>query len=229
MTDADLSAAAEQYRLARGRMSDVVAGAGADIANLRVGACPAWSVKDLFSHVTGIAADLAAGNRPQGDAQVWVDHQVTERSGVSLLDVITEWTEVAPTFESMIAARPDRLWGLTYDLVVHEHDLRTALGDRSQRTSDGVMLAARLGLRLAAMDLNARNLPGVRVVIDGESCDVGEHDPVATLSGSAFDMLRVLGSRRTIDEIRATHTDGDLDAVLGGLLHMDPPAVSLDE
>jgi uncharacterized protein (TIGR03083 family) len=229
MTDIDHGVAAEQYRLARERMSDLVAGAGEDIAATRVGACPAWNVKDLFSHVTGIAVDLAAGNRPQGDAQVWVDRQVAERSAASLFDVITEWTAVAPTFESMIEARPDRLWGLTYDLVVHEHDLRTALGDRSDRATDGVALAARLGLRLAAMDLNARNFPGVRVVIDGEPFVVGERDPVATVSGSAFDVLRLLGSRRTIEEIRAAHIEGDLDAVLGGFLHMDPPVVSLGE
>jgi uncharacterized protein (TIGR03083 family) len=229
MTDIDHGASAEQYRLARERMSDVVAEAGDDLANIRVGACPAWSVKDLFAHVTGIAVDLAAGNRPQGDAQVWVDRQVAERSAASLSDVIKEWTAVAPTFEAMIEARPDRLWGLTYDLVVHEHDLRTALGDRSQRATDGVALAARLGLRLAAMDLNARNLPGVRVVIDGELFVVGEGDPVATVTGSAFEVLRLMGSRRTVDEIRGADIEGDLDAVLDGLLHMSPPAVSLGE
>lgn len=229
MIDVDHSAAAEQYRLARGRMTDLVAGAGDDITVVRVGACPDWSVKDLFSHVTGIAVDLAAGNRPQGDAQVWVDRQVAERSSVSLSEVIGEWTAVAPAFESMIEARPDRLWGLTYDLIVHEHDLRTALGDRSHRDTDGVALAARLGLRLAAMDLNARDLPGVRVIIDGASFLVGDKEPVATLTGSAFDVLRLLGSRRTIDEVRSGGIEGDLDAVLAGLLHMDPPAVSLGE
>lgn len=225
----DLTTAATEYRAARERMVRLADGLDQTRADMTVAACPAWSVKDLFSHVTGIAVDLSQGNRPQGDPQVWVDRQVAERAEHPLGQVIDEWNTAAATFEAMIEQRPDRLWGLTYDLVVHEHDLRTALGDRSARTTSGVALAARLGLRLAAMDLDARELPGVVVIIDGERFEVGDRPPVATLTATAFDTLRVLGSRRTIDETRAAGFDGDLDAVLPGLLHMEPPVVSLGE
>jgi len=229
MTSVDNAAAAAEYRAARRRMVDLATGLAAADADRMVGACPAWSVKDLFSHVTGIAVDLAAGNRPQGDPQVWVDRQVAERSSRSLAEVVDEWQAAGPSFEAMIEARPDRLWGLTYDLVVHEHDLRNAVGDRSGRDTSGVALAARLGLRLVAMDLTARALPGVRVVIDGEEHLVGEGAPVVTLNTTPFEALRVLGSRRTLAEIRGAGFEGDLDAVIGGLLHMEPPTTSLGE
>lgn len=226
---ADHSTAAAEYRAARERMVQVVAGMPEEATHRVVAACPAWTIKDLFSHVTGIAVDLSQGHRPQGDPQPWVDRQVAERADASLDQVIAEWCAAAATFEAMIEARPDRLWGLTYDLVVHEHDLRTAVGDRNFRDTSGVALAARLGLRLLAMDLDARRLPGVRVVIDGESFDVSERPPAATLTTTAFEALRVLGSRRTIDEVRRAGFVGDLDAVLPGLLHMDPPLASLGE
>lgn len=154
---------------------------------------------------------------------------MAERRERTLGEVIDEWDAAAVAFEAMIDARPDRLWGLTYDLVVHEHDLRTSLGDRSGRDTTGVALAARLGLRLVAMDLAARNLPGVRVVVGGQEYVVGDGDPAVTLTASAFEVLRVLGSRRTLAEMRTAGFEGDLEAVLGGLLHMDPPEVSLGE
>jgi len=229
MTSVDNAAAATEYRAARHRMVGLAAALGAVDAERVVGACPAWTVKDLFSHVTGIAVDLAAGNRPQGDPQVWVDRQVAERSPRSLAEVVDEWRAAGPAFEAMIEARPDRLWGLTYDLVVHEHDLRNAIGDRSGRDTSGVALAARLGLRLVAMDLAARGLPGVRVVIDGEEHLVGDGAPAVTLNATPFEALRILGSRRTVAEIRDARFEGDLDAVVGGLLHMDPPVASLGE
>lgn len=225
----DDSTAALEYRAARHRMTTLVADLDEAAAARVVSACPDWTVKDLVSHVTGIAVDLSQGNRPQGDAQVWVDRQVEERREHQLADVVAEWQRAAPHFETMIEARPDRLWGLTYDLVVHEHDLRTALGDTAARSTSGVALAARLGLRLVAMDLEARQLPGVRVIIDGEEFMVGSSEPAVTFDLTAFEALRVLGSRRTLDEVRAAVAHGELDAVVDGLLHMDPPSTTLGE
>jgi uncharacterized protein (TIGR03083 family) len=221
--------AAVEYRHARQRMVTLVQGLGDHALQTVVAACPAWTVKDLLAHVTGIAVDLSQGNRPQGDTQAWVDRQVEERRERSLTEVIDEWSTAASAFEAMIEARPDRWWGLTYDLVVHEHDLRTAVGDRAERTSSGVALAARLGLRLLAMDLASRQLPAVQVRIDGSDYVVGDAAPVATLTGSAFEVLRLLGSRRTLTELRQAAWSGDLDAVIDGLLHMDPPQQSLGE
>lgn len=225
----DDTAAAFEYRAARDRMTALVADLDDVVAARVVGACPDWTVKDLFSHVTGIAVDLSQGNRPQGDPQPWVDRQVEERRERPLADVVAEWQRAAPEFEAMIEARPDRLWGLTYDLVVHEHDLRTAVGDTAGRATSGVALAARLGLRLVAMDLDARQLPGARVLIDGEEFAVGSGEPAVTLDLTAFEALRVLGSRRTLDEVRSAVAHGNLDAVVEGLLHMDPPSTTLGE
>lgn len=225
----DLSQAAHEYGLSRRRLVNVVTEAGGDVSTLRVAACPAWTVKDVFSHVTGIAVDLAAGRFPEGDTQAWVDRQVEERRDLSLDEVIDEWSRVANDFESMIAQRPQRWWGLTYDTVVHEHDVRTALGVGGERSSSGVELAARLGLRLVAADLAARDLGAVEVVIDQESFRVGEGQPHVTLTGTSFEILRTLGSRRTLDEIRSLVSDGDLDVVIAGVLHMEPPESSLGE
>jgi uncharacterized protein (TIGR03083 family) len=222
---------ANEYRNARERMSELAGGIDATMAALTVPACPDWSVADLFAHVAGIAADLSAGVRPEGgDTQAWVDRQVAERRGRPVADTVAEWNLAGPRFEAMIADRPDRLWGLTYDTVVHEHDLRNAIGAPGARDSTGVEVAAELGLRLVETDLAAKGLPAFCWIDDeGTERVVGEGAPELRLRASAFDALRLLGSRRTLDQLRAAGFDGDLDRYLAGLVHMDLPASDLGE
>ncbi|NDH46408.1 MAG: maleylpyruvate isomerase family mycothiol-dependent enzyme [Acidimicrobiia bacterium] len=192
-----------EYRNARLRMQALASELSDADAERVVGACPEWTVKDLFSHVTGIATDLGSGKRPSGDTQAWVDAQVADRRSRSLESVVAEWNENAPAFESMIDAAPQALWTLTYDTVVHEHDLFTAVG--------------------------RKELPAFRAIIDGVEHVVGEGEPVLTLTATAFETLRLLGSRRTLAEMRSADFSGDLDAMLSGIVHMDLPEVSLGE
>ncbi|MGA0877884.1 MAG: maleylpyruvate isomerase family mycothiol-dependent enzyme [Ilumatobacteraceae bacterium] len=223
------SVLATEYRNARQRMQEIAGVLGDDDIELVVEACPAWRVKDLFSHVTGIAVDLGSGNSPAGDTQAWVDRQVEERYDTPLAAIVGEWSQAADRFESMIEAAPAQLWGLTYDTVVHEHDLRAAVGRPGARDSDGVKVAAELGLNLVKGDLARAGLPAVLIVIDGREYLVGTGEPELSWSGSAFDCLRLLGSRRTADEMRRAGFIGDLDSFLAGLLHMELPVRSLGE
>jgi uncharacterized protein (TIGR03083 family) len=220
---------ATEYRAARERMSAVAAGLGDEESAMPVPACPAWTVKSLFAHVTGIAADLGAGNGPTGDTQAWVDQQVDDRRSRPLDEIIGEWSTVAPRFEQMIEERPSRLWGLTYDTVVHEHDLRNAVRRPGARDSVGVRVAAELGLALVDADLRRLGLPAFRVRLDDRDLVVGEGEVQLELTAEAFECLRLLGSRRTVDELRAASFVGDLDRYLPGIVHMDVPAVPLGE
>lgn len=220
---------ASEYQMARGRMIDVLQSSGIDPEHTTVAACPAWSVHDLFSHVTGIAVDLSSGRPPAGDAQEWVDRQVAERRPLSVSDVVTEWVGVGSSFESMIAESPKAMWGLVYDLVVHEFDLRQAVGDRTARDGESILLAAELGLNLVKNDLRKAGLGAVSVEMAGEVIVVGDGDVELTLRTDPFECLRLLGSRRTMDEVKAADIVGDLDRYLPGLFHMDLPMRSLGE
>jgi hypothetical protein len=92
-----------------------------------------------------------------------------------------------------------------------------------------VARSAVLGLKLVKGDLRSKGLGAFRAVIDGEEHVVGEGDPTLTLTATAFETLRLLGSRRTMAEMRAAHFEGDLDGMLAGIVHMDLPEVSLGE
>lgn len=218
-----------EYRASRERMSELIGASGPDDRRCVVHACPAWSVHDLISHVTGIAVDLSAGNAPAGDAQSWVDRQVDERRTRPTDDVIAEWARASESFEPMIAASPKAFWGLVYDLVVHEFDLRQALGDRRGRDTDAVVVAAELGLRLVKADLRKAGLGAIEVEMAGERIRVGEGDVELTLRTTPFECLRLLGSRRTRAELQAADFDGDLERYLDALVHMELPVQSLGE
>jgi uncharacterized protein (TIGR03083 family) len=220
---------ADEYRAARERMQALAARLAPDDATRTVPACPAWDVHALFSHVAGVSGDLAAARFPQGDTQAWVDAHVADRRARPFEEVVAEWSEAGPAFEAMIEAKPHRWWGLTYDTIVHELDLRGALGDRSGRDTDAVRFGALLGLRLVETDLAQHGLPAFRAIVDGEEHVVGAGEPELTLEASSFDALRLLGSRRTIDELRAASFTGDLDRYLPGLVHMELPATTLGE
>src|SRR5215207_10382632 len=118
---------ADEYRAARHRMSEIATQLDADAATIGVPACPAWTTSDLLAHVTALAVDLGAGRRPDGDTQAWVDAQVADRRGRTLDALVAEWDIGAPAFEAMVAERPHRWWGLVYDVLVHEQDLRGAV------------------------------------------------------------------------------------------------------
>ena len=229
ITQFDGDRLAAEYRASRERMSVLIGSTGADERRFVVKACPAWSVHDLISHVTGIAVDLSAGNPPVGDAQSWVDRQVDERRTRPTDDVIAEWARASESFEPMIAASPKAFWGLVYDLVVHEFDLRQALGDRNGRETDAVAVAAELGLRLVKGDLRKAGLGAVEVVMAGERIHVGLGEVELTLRTTPFECLRLLGSRRTRAELEAADFDGDLGRYLDALVHMELPVQSLGE
>jgi uncharacterized protein (TIGR03083 family) len=218
-----------EYKLSRLRMQEIAQGLSDEDSHRIVPACPEWTVKDLFSHVTGLAADLGGGKGPTGDTQVWVDALVSDRRERTLSSVVDEWNEVAPAFEAMIDAMPKRLWALSYDTVVHEHDLRNAVRQPGQRDSSGVKMSAVLGLKLVKGDLATKSLPAFCAVIDGVEHVVGEGEPVLTLRASAFETLRLLGSRRTDSEMREADFVGDLDGLWSGITHMSLPKVSLGE
>jgi uncharacterized protein (TIGR03083 family) len=227
LDDVDARLAA-QYRAARERMTALVEDAD-DARGSRVPACPAWTAADLVAHVTGLAADLGAGRRPGPDVQVWVDQLVDDRRERTATDIAAEWTQVAPPFEAMVEDKPHRWWGLVYDVLVHEHDLRGALDRPGERDGEAVDVALALGLRLVEGDLDKHGLPAFRLVADDGVHVVGEGEIGLTLEASRFEAVRLLGSRRTIDQVRAADFTGDLDRYLPGLVHMALPAEDLGE
>ncbi len=220
---------AVEYREARHRVRALLEDAGEGLDQRKVAACPAWTVADLLAHLAGLAVGYGGGRVPDGDRQAWLDGLVTERRGSVVADVLDEWEAASWPMEQAIAADPQRLWPLVYDVIAHEHDLRNALGRPGEREGAAIALGLRLGLRVTERDLARHDLTAIRVFAAGEELVAGA-DPVGlTLEASTFEAFRLLGSRRTLAEMRAAAFAGDLERYLPGLVHMQLPVESLQE
>jgi uncharacterized protein (TIGR03083 family) len=220
---------ATEYRDARRRVRALLDDVEAGADQRRVPACPAWTVAELLAHLTGLAVGFGSGVAPEGDRQAWLDGLVTERSGSTVASVLEEWECAGASMEQAIVADPQRWWPLVYDVIAHEHDLRNAIGRPGDRDDDAISLGLQLGLRITERDLARHDLPGVRVLAGGGELVAGT-DPVGlTLAASTFEAFRLLGSRRTLAEMRAAAFTGDLERYLTGLVHMQLPAESLEE
>jgi uncharacterized protein (TIGR03083 family) len=198
-----------------------------------VPACPAWTIRDVLAHVTGVAADAASGTYFSGAADAWSDirlaaardawtaGQVRSRRGRPAEALITEWAGWAAILEPMLAATVPPpgapAWLLSApvaDLAVHLHDVRGAL----RRPGDRDAPATRLGLRIYARWLGERldraARPALRLRAGCREWVEGSGRPAAALAADAFELFRALSGRRCPDQVRALAWEGDPEPYL---------------
>lgn len=230
---------AHEYRLARLRIIDIIEDLitrGPAYQEIRIPSCPAWTVHDLLAHVTGIASEIVANNMPGENSEDWVDALVVKRRNMSLRELVEEWNVSGPLFES-IASQTKRLAvPLSYDTVVHEHDLRHAVGLPGSRDSSGVVAAMSVGVWLMTNDLKRHGFGSVHFTAGGRTWKCGEGDLQLSLDLDAeglrypvWELLRLTGSRRSKKQLLTHQWKGDIENALSALLHMDLPHNDIDE
>jgi uncharacterized protein (TIGR03083 family) len=218
-----------EYAATRSRLGDVVLGMPSDDVGRRVPACPDWTVRDLLSHVVGMAAELAGGRFPGGDTQAWIDGIVETRRERTVEEPVDEWHASSDGIDRFIGAMGAGAGQLVYDAVAHEHDIRHALGRPGARDSSGVRASLVAMSGLLERDLDAAGLPAIRLTSDGRTWDVGSGDPALALALEPFEMIRVFGSRRSEAQLRRLPWEGDVQRYLAALSHFPLPVDDLDE
>lgn len=217
---------ADEYAASRARVRTVLADVDPAAAATIVPSCPAWTVHDLCAHLAGVPAALVArDNPPPGDNQEWVDAHVAARRDRSLAAVLDEWDEVGPRFEALMRKLPRAFGGLVYDAVAHEQDLRGALGRPGGRDSDGVFASLDVLVEIVRDDLRRRGpTPGtLRLSAGGREWVLGEGEPIVSLETEPFELMRLLGSRRSRAQLLGAGWQGDVEPFLGALSHMALP------
>ena len=223
---------ADEYAAARSNVRTLLADVDDAAAATTVPSCPAWTVHDLCAHLVGVPASLVArDNPPPGDNQPWVDRQVAERADRSVAELLDEWDAVGPTFEGLMRKLPHAFGGLVYDAVAHEHDLRGALGRPGDREGAGVLASLDVMVAMVERDLAAHGpTPGtLRLRAGRREWVVGGGDPTVSLTTSPFELMRLLGSRRSRDQILAAPWHGDVEPFLPALAHMPLPERDITE
>ncbi len=223
---------AEEYAAARASVRVLLADLDTAGAATVVPACPDWTVHDLCAHMVGVPAALVVrDNPPPGDNQPWVDRQVTERADRTVAELLDEWDAVGPDFEALMRKLPHAFGGLVYDAVAHEHDLRGALGRPGERDAAGVWASLDVMVPMVERDLAAGGPhPGtLRLQADDREWVIGTGDPVVSLTATPFELMRLLGSRRSRDQVVAAAWHGDVEPFIGVLAHMPLPAGDIVE
>ena len=193
----------EAYSSTRTSVIDLVSGISDEEAGRTVPACPAWSVRDVVAHLTGIAVDATKGELEGVGSPEWTQRQVDERSDRSLAELLDEWAAAGEQIDGALEYFPKAAASLFVgDTVTHEHDIRLPLERPGDRDVPAVTLALDGYTRWFGRRLKDRELPAVKLVAGARDWVAGAGEPEATVEApSMFDLLRGLTGRRTRDEI----------------------------
>jgi uncharacterized protein (TIGR03083 family) len=212
-TGADVTGA---YRGGRARLVALAAGLDEAQATTMVPGCPAWRVKDVLAHLTGICADVLAGNIDGVATDPWTAAQVARRRDRALDEIVAEWDELGPQVEALIPAFPvDAARQLTTDLATHEHDVRGALGAPGARDSDAVEIGIHFVVPRFLTAAAETGCPPLRVHGGDTEWVTDGADPSTTLTAERFELLRALTGRRSAAQVRRLGWSDDPEPHLG--------------
>ncbi len=215
----------EEWTRAQARVIELTQGLSAVQAAVPVPACPDWTVRELLAHVIGLDADVLADAEDDDHNAVWTQAQVDARAGRSVAELLAEWRPMTGPMQAWMAERGTRPMG---DVVIHEQDLRGALGAPGARDTPGLAV---LRERFAGRVVGAVQAAGLApVALVGGSWRTGPEDAQVVVSASDFDLARAVLSRRSAAQLRSWTTRGDVDPYLACFQTLGPlPATDLTD
>lgn len=211
-----------EWQAAYERVRDLVADVDPGALETRVPACPGWTGRELLAHMVGLGADVVAGDEPDDHNERWTQGQVDARADRSAVELLEEWATTAPRLVTWMRARGTRPLN---DVVIHEQDLRGALGQPGGRGSLGLAMvrqamAGRVGAKV-------EGLPPLALVATDEDwswCSEGPvEDAAVRVEATGFELARALVSRRTPQQLASWTVSGDVSAYLPAFAHLGPP------
>jgi uncharacterized protein (TIGR03083 family) len=196
-------------------------------------ACPAWTVRELAAHMTGVAADAVTARFPvvnphgpwaerQRVIDAFTSGQVTSRQGMATDEVLAEWAAHAAVLATMLrgdqafpaGSIPIIDWMVVCDIAAHNQDLRGALHMPGDRDSAGVTLGLRRYVAGLSQRIAAAGLPALRLRTERSQHIAGHGPPSSALSATEWELFRALSSRRSPAQIRSLRWSGDAEAYL---------------
>jgi uncharacterized protein (TIGR03083 family) len=211
------------YDDVRREVTELVSSLDADEQHKPVPATPGWDIKDVISHVTGVAEGALANDFPreffaafgQPDAvrhlNDWTADHVTDRKDDDLDAILEEWSKHAAALVPMLNGEvpsskdvpmfADRI--MVTDVTIHQHDIFGALGIDRGRDSGQVKVAS--SSYAGMMDIRLREASAGALLLDAGSKQwtVGGDDPAGSVRATRFEFFRALSGRRSPEQIKA--------------------------
>jgi uncharacterized protein (TIGR03083 family) len=198
------------YRDTREAMCALVGALDDDGLATPVPATPGWDVRDVVAHVAGIVNDLLAGNLDGVGSDPWTAAQVARGTAMPFSSLLREWQEQAPTIEAQVDGWPPELSApLVADLVVHDLDVRGALGRQDGRDAAAMGLTLDYYAHALGDRILEAGLAPLRLDTPEGAAVAGGDDATTTVRTSRFELVRALTGRRSADQVRAYDWVGD--------------------
>jgi uncharacterized protein (TIGR03083 family) len=196
-------------------------------AGTKVPACPDWTVRQLLSHMIGLNADVLAGNEPDDHNATWTQAQVDRQADQGVPDLTAEWRTMTEPMRDWMSHNGTRPMA---DLLIHEQDLRGALGVPGAKDTEGLAalrdrFVGRLAAGLADLPPLALQAPNWQWTNTGTTADAA-----VVVTASNFELTRAVLARRSANQLRQWTTKGDITPYLPAFATLgDLPAHDLTE
>jgi hypothetical protein len=156
-----------------------------------VSCTPEWTVRQLAAHIVGVPEDVLAGRMEGVASDTWTQAQVEMYGDLTLTELANLFETSAPQIDAIVHNIPQPIISqFVMDAVTHEQDMRSALGKPGGRDSKAVEVGVGFFLNLI------------------EISDPPLFDELVNTSVSAWDVLRSLTGRRTVEQMNALGLDG---------------------
>jgi uncharacterized protein (TIGR03083 family) len=208
-----------EWTNAQGRVIDLVESLHADEAERSVPACPDWTVTQLLAHMVGLNADVLAGDEPDDHNSTWTQNQVDTRAGREPADLVAEWRDLTQPMQDWMGEHGTRPLA---DVVIHEQDMRGAVGRPGGRDSDGLVSVREVMAERFATRVRTAHLAPVELRSPVWIFSTGDGEPGLELFAPEFDLTRALMTRRTADQLRQWSTAGTIDPYLPVFASLGP-------
>jgi uncharacterized protein (TIGR03083 family) len=197
-----------------------------------VACCPGWTVRDVLSHVAGLADDIVNGRVEGAATEPWTAAQVERWRDAPVDELISQWEQQAPgvadALELIGESRPP------IDCCTHEHDVRAALGRPGGRDSDVVRFATAALERVdSPVPVEVELTDGRRSAftsVEAEHDLENPHDRISVRGLDAFELFRSRLGRRSADQVRRYDwSEPPSDEVLDAWFFFGPSPVDIVE
>jgi uncharacterized protein (TIGR03083 family) len=213
---------ARLYQDTRARIFALVTGLDDAAWSTAVAACPRWTVRDVIAHLTGVAQDWSRADLAGAPSDEETAAQIARFDGYGAAEILAAWTEAAAQLDHMAdTAGMEPPLG---DIIVHEHDIRAAIGRPGARDSAAVCYVAD---RLLS---DLRTPVPLHVTVEDAHYRSGPDDrPEIRLRTTRFEALRWRTGRRSHAQLTAMDWSGDPTPVLDHLYMFGPADADIVE
>lgn len=196
---------ADDYRAEREQLLALGRSLSDGQAAERTAACPAWSIKDVYAHLAGIATNIVEGNTEGAATEAWADGHVADRIDRSITEVLDEWQSAGEQVSAVMHEAGDFFpFQLFVDQWTHGWDIRAAIGQSAAAEPDLAVYELYLDDFFESMqERNPTGVPGLTVTVAQNSITLGDTPPVGRLELDLFEYARISMGRRSSSQIMA--------------------------